>query len=179
MDVTQVHELLYQCKYGDLAMQTEALCKLEGTTLRSDFGVSTILELLKSEDVCIKYSAADVLAYVEDKAIPIVGPALMELLEDKEVLVRCSAIEALGDLRYAPALAPLLILVVSDKSPLVRAAAAEMISYLRDPAAIDVLESVISNIEEDRSVKYYAAISVGYLQGYVDGKQDRDATTTE
>lgn len=91
----------------------------------------------------------------------LVGPALVGMLEDPDVLVRAEAADALGALRYEPAWEAVQRLLKSDPSALVRACAAETLGDLGHPEVIPDLLRALR--DEDDAVRGFAANSLGLL----------------
>ncbi len=153
--------LLDDCDSDDYSLQTKALLKLVDAEVYE--AVPKIVKLVKSPNSSVRADAAVALGYLGSEEVETVGPALMNLLNDEEELVRSEAVEALGELDYTPAVAPIEYILRNDPSALVRASAAETLGYLEEPSAIETLEISLLDVNEDEAVRCYAANAIGLL----------------
>jgi HEAT repeat protein len=159
MQESTIEQLREQCRTGNPAQQAPALQDL--VDMKAYVAVPEILELLKSPDDAIRFSAAEALGDLGAKEIESVGPALINLLVDPEGLVRSGAVDSLGILGYTPARKQVESLLLNDPAPMVRAAAAETLGDLSDRKAIESLK--LSMQDPDETVRAYAANSLGLL----------------
>ena len=159
MQESIIDKLVEQCRTGNPAEQAPALQDL--VDMKAWVAVPEILELLKSPNDAIRFSAAEALGDLGAKEIESVGPALINLLVDPEGLVRSGAVDSLGILGYTPARKPVESLLLNDPAPMVRAAAAETLGDLGESEAIESLK--LSMQDADETVRAYAANSLGLL----------------
>lgn len=75
---------------------------------------------------------------------------------DSDWLVRATAIRSLNRARDASA-TPVFIKALNDESSIVRVEAAKALANVPDPAAVPALLKIVSNSEEDRDVRIWAA----------------------
>jgi HEAT repeat protein len=102
-------------------------------------------------------AAADALAYVRKaKAEP-----LLQALTSEEVLVRQSAAEALGRLRYRSAISRLVTLLTDD-SPWVRRAATRALAHIADANTVDPLTLRLG--DDSPWVRRSAAYALGAMR---------------
>jgi len=159
MQEPAIAQLLEQCRASEPNQQAPALQQL--VDLKASVAIPVILELLKSPDEGIRFSAAEALGDLGYEEIESVGPALINLLVDPEGLVRSGAVDSLGILGYKPARKSVESLLLNDPAPMVRASAAETLGDLGDPDAIESLK--LSMQDPDETVRAYAANSLGLL----------------
>lgn len=159
MDKQSIQTLLDDCSSDDPALQAEAVIEL--VDAQAYVAVPEIVKLLTSPDPSIRSSAAYALGYLGSHAVETVGPVLLNLLNDPEVIVRSDVVEALGGLHYIPAVEHIKYSLQNDNEPLVRASAAEALGAIGDNEALATLE--LSLKDSDESVRAYSAISIGLL----------------
>jgi len=87
-------------------------------------------------------------------------PALIQALGDRDLYVRCAAVEALGELGDLQAV-PALIQALGDRDLYVRRVAAEALGKLGDPQAVPVLIQALGDWNE--AVRRAAAEALGKL----------------
>jgi HEAT repeat protein len=153
--------------------------------------LENFIELLRDPDPDVRRNAAWSLGRHRD---PRITAPLITALQDENVGVRLRAAEALGNLRDEEAVMPLisaladddprvraeivtslgrqgdyravdaLVELLRDGESVVRAAAAQVFSLLPDSRAVALLVTVLLD-DEDDSVRYYAARSLGQIGG--------------
>jgi HEAT repeat protein len=159
MDKLSIQTLLDDCSSDDPALQAEAVIEL--VDAQAYVAVPEIVKLLTSPDPSIRSSAAYALGYLGSHAVETVGPVLLNLLNDPEVIVRSDVVEALGGLHYIPAVEHIKYSLQNDNEPLVRASAAEALGEIGDNEALATLE--LSLKDSDESVRAYTASSIGLV----------------
>lgn len=153
--------ILTNLESNNPSQQAKAI--IEVIDLEVDKALPIIIKLLHSPDTMVRCNAAYALGQLDIDDIETTGYSLVQLIDDPEELVRSEVIETLGVLEYQPALKGIKNALLNDSSALVRASAAEALGYLEMTKAIETLEIVLSKENEDKSVKAYAANSLGLL----------------
>jgi HEAT repeat protein len=159
MDTQRIESLLEQAKSDDPGLQVEAIYKLFDS--EAEIPITTLIRLLTSPHWGVRSTAADVLGYLGSQQLEIVGPALVNLLDDEEAAVRSEAVDSLAQLKYAPARERFEQLLINDPESLVRASAAEGLGRLGDPQASAVLSRALG--DDAALVRAFAAHSIGLL----------------
>lgn len=159
MEKTDIDTLLFLCRSSDPTQQVSAILAL--IDQRDYKVVSTLVDLLVSPDVAVRYTAAQALGYIGAHEPETAGSALLTILADTEVIVRSKAVEALGILGYKPATGAVKSLLRTDPDPLVRASAAETLGDIGDTQALAELQLAMRDTDE--TVRAYAANSMGIL----------------
>jgi HEAT repeat protein len=155
----EVEILMNQSRSDDPERQIDAIHEL--LDRRAYEAVPALLDASKSSDAVVRNVAARALGNLGVKDLQIAGVALMDLLDDPEVIVRSEAVDSLGILRYAPAVGAVKELLLKDPEPLVRASAAETLGDLGDTTAL--AELVLALHDTDFAVQAFAANSIGLL----------------
>jgi len=161
MSGENINRLLDNCDSDDGRLQITSL--MDMVDAKTYAATPKILRLLKSPAADIRSSAAYALGYLGRQDLKSVGAALMDSLDDPEEIVRSEVVEALGELSYIRAVASIEYLLGNDASPLVRASAAEALGNLGVSEAISSLELALLDVDEDDSVRAFAANSIGLL----------------
>ena len=159
MSEPDIEMLVNQCRSGDPAQQIQAIHQL--LDLQAYASLPTLVETLKSGDSVVRTTAARALGNLGVKDSEAAGAALLDLLNDPEMIVRSEAVDALGILGYAPAVGAVKALLLNDPESLVRASAAETLGDLGDADALAELELALG--DSDAAVRGYAANSIGLL----------------
>ena len=134
MSESKIDSLLKQCSCGESSLVIEAIQEL--IDLKAYSAVPTIVALLSSDDIVIRFAAAEALGDLGKLNPEFVGKELVKLLVDSEAIVRAEAVDSLCILTYTPAIAPIMFLLKNDPDPLVRASAAETLGDLGQEEAI-------------------------------------------
>jgi len=161
MERANINALLDKRDSDDPTLQVASLMDMVDT--KAYAAAPKILRLLKSPAADIRSSAAYALGYLGRQDLKSVGAALMDSLDDPEEIVRSEVVEALGELSYIQAVASIEYLLRNDASPLVRASAAEALGALGVSEALSTLELALLDVDEDDSVRAFAANSIGLL----------------
>ncbi|MFN5066456.1 MAG: HEAT repeat domain-containing protein [Aphanizomenon sp.] len=159
MSESKIDSLLKQCSCGESSLVIEAIQEL--IDLKAYSAVPTIVALLSSDDIVIRFTAAEALGDLGKLNPEFVGKELVKLLVDSEAIVRAEAVDSLGILTYTAAIAPIMFLLKNDPDPLVRASAAETLGDLGQEEAIAAI--FVALVDTDESVRAYAANSIGLL----------------
>ncbi len=154
-----ISKLIEQCTSCEPQQQAPAIMEL--VEIEAYSAVAVLLELLQSADQSIRPTIAYALGRLGEQEVESVGPALIGLLKDPEVMVRSDAAESLGLLAYQPARKAIELLLQNELEPFVRADAAETLGDLGDTKAIDSLKLAME--DPDSAVRSYTANSLGLL----------------
>jgi HEAT repeat protein len=156
--------ILADCNSGDIDRQVAAIWEIRNSKLHE--AVPCLISLFSSQNDNVRMLAVGAFADELRGADPdIVGPALIQMLNDSEDLVRGDTIDALANLEYLPALDNVIYALRLDLDWVVRATAAEAIPYLAEIDDVIALEALESALRHDpyKSVRSYAANSIGLL----------------
>lgn len=151
--------LISECLSNESTRQVDAIQRLLDRHVYTS--VPTLVATLESPDPLVRSAAAHALGTLGAENAGPAGSALMNLLNDSEVIVRSEVVDALGVLRFAPAVEPIRRMLLNDSDPLVRASAAETLGDLDDARALPELALALGDTDE--AVRAYAANSIGLL----------------
>jgi HEAT repeat protein len=152
-DVQRLHS-------ADVDVQMAAVLDLVDQGRRD--ALAELIELADSPDVALRSTVAAALGVLGAHDPDPAGRRLLALARDDDSLVRSEAIDALGNLRYAPA-ADVISDALADPESAVRAAAAETAGELGGRELVPALERALD--DPDAPVRAYAASSLGQLGG--------------
>lgn len=161
MEGNNISTLLDKLDSDDGTLQVASL--MDMVDAKTYAATPKILRLLKSRAADIRSLAAYALGYLGRQDLESVSAALMDSLDDPEEIVRSEVVEALGELGDMRAVASIEYLLRNDTSTLVRASAAEALGVLGVSEAMSSLELALLDVDEDDSVRAFAANSIGLL----------------
>lgn len=160
-DRSSIPHLIYALKDKERDVRRQASLAL--AQLGDEITIKTLIEALNDNDPNLRESAARALGwfgwYGKFDEYEIVKP-IQNLLNDKQIEVRLSAIWALGQLDNKN-IRPTLIHTLADPNPEIRGAAAEALGELGDASAIQPLINALS--DEESNVRYSSAVALGRL----------------
>lgn len=152
--------LLAACRSQDHEEQYEAIISL--SQHYPDIAPKMLVELLTSPEFTIRWKAASLLGTLGRKDITIVGPALIQTLEDSEQLVRDEATKSLINLGYPLPKKLLVSRLHDDPDWRGRSTAAEAMGDLNDVTVLPELEEALQK-ETTPAVRASIVRSIGLL----------------
>lgn len=160
---TKISRLIKDCLSGDYSVQLSAIEKLR--KLEACEAAPTLIDLLESENKNIQILIAEALGDLGKDDLDYTGKALINILNNPELLVRCGAIESLSKLGYKPAINDVKRILRSDPEYLVRISAIEFLTELSEIGDLEALKTLLYSLvhDENELVRSYSAWSIGIL----------------